>query len=170
MCDDQYAYWLGCFVTETQESLYWQSWEHHLGIYPEACVCSFPRPKQRRFSDPKSRPLHILGLEQLGHRLKVIIVKVESETPRRQTVSLLGACRLVAITFLRRTSRPRQLLTDKQQATSCQKLKITIQALSSKGSIQKENYWSTMHSHSHLLHSPSGTLHPWDSSNKSANA
>jgi len=40
-------------------------------------------------------------------------------------LSLLGAGRLIAMTFLRRTSRPRQVLTDKQRAMSCQKLKMT---------------------------------------------
>ena len=48
-----------------------------------------------------------------------IVVKVEVETPYGRQFFLLGACRLVAMTFLSRTSGPQQLLTDKQQATSC---------------------------------------------------
>ena len=41
----------------------------------------FLDPSSEGFRSPRSGLLRILGLEQLGHRLKVIIIKVEVETP-----------------------------------------------------------------------------------------
>ena len=76
------------------------------------------------FPTPRSELLRILGLEWLGHHLKVVVVKIQVETDSGQ-FSLLGTGHSVAMAFLRRTSRPRQLLTDNQQAMSRQKLTIT---------------------------------------------
>ena len=79
----------------------------------------FLNPGSEGLWTPRSRLLSILGLEQSSSS------RSKSKRLDGGQFSLLGAGHLVAMTFLRRTSRLWQLLTDKQQATSCQKLKIT---------------------------------------------
>ena len=41
----------------------------------------FLGPSSEGFQTPRSGLLRILRLERLGHRLKVVVVKVEVETP-----------------------------------------------------------------------------------------
>ena len=111
----------------------------------------------------KSKQSHLMQLQHWA--ILVCVWKSKLKRLDGGQFVLLGAGRLVAMTFLRRTSRLRQLLTDKQQATS--------RNIPSKA---KNNFRNLAHKRaSKLLYgqlciSAFYCTRPRDSSNKCANA